>query len=291
MSRSLLFSTVVCTAACGGGYTRPGTGAAPAPAVPPTPTTEAPRPAALLLAPGTMRYMVRQDVHIQQDFAGLPPTIDLRYGLYLTATIAEPSDSVGFPTSFTVDSVKVDSGSQLPPQVNLAAAKGFRVTGRLTPTGEFKNPLPSDSTTVASLGNLLPRFRSFFPRLPPGGVRPGDSWTDSTSATDASGGATITTRSLNLRTATTWEDRAGTQALRLESRATYQFKGTGEQGGSVFTIDGTGTATGLQYLANNGRYLGGESRDSTTLTIDLQAQGITIPRRQLTHTTVTALLK
>ena len=289
MTRSLLLlSTIGFAAACSSGYSTAGTGAAPTPAAPGA-AAPAPTATALQLVPGTMRYLVYQDVHIQQEFTGLPPTIDLRYGLYLTAAIAAPADSLGYPTTFTVDSIKVDSGIQLPPQVNLAAAKGYRVTGRLSLTGEFTNPVSSDTGAAASLANLLPRFRSFFPRLPVGGVRPGDTWTDSTTATDSPGGTTITSRSLNHRTATTWEDRGGTRALRLEGTGTYQFSGAGEQGGAPFTIEGSGTGTGWQLLAIDGRYLGGEARDSTTLTIDLPMQGITIPRRQIARTTVTAL--
>ncbi len=237
-----------------------------------------------------MRYLVRQDVHIQQDFAGLPPTMHLGYGLYLTATVTGPADSTGYLASFTVDSVTVDSGSQIPPQINLASAKGFRVTGRLLPTGEFTNPIPSDSNTASSLGNMLPRFRSFFPRLPAGGVRPDTAWTDSTTTTESAMGSSITTTVQSRRTATTWVERGGVRALRIEVAAQYQFNGTGEQGGAAFIIAGTGMGGGIQYLAGDGRYLGGEAHDSTTMTIDLPAQGLTIPRRQTANTTVTALV-
>jgi hypothetical protein len=257
------------------------------------PTVPRPGTPVLLLAPGTTRYVVRQDVHIQQDFTGVPPTIDLKYALYLTATIGGPADSTGgLPTTFTVDSIAVDSASQLPPQIDLSAARGFRVTGRLSPTGEFLSGPCDTSAAIASLGNLLPRFRSFFPRLPAGGVAPQTSWTDSTTASDSascSGGATITTRSQNRRAATTWEEREGTRALRLESTATYQFSGSGDQGGSPFTLNGSGMGTGVQFLSNDGRYLGGELRDSSTLTIDLPAQGVTIPRRQIAHTIIAVL--
>ena len=106
------------------------------------------------------------------------------------------------------------------------------------------------------------------------------SWTDSTTASDpanCSGGAAITTRSANRRAATTWEDRGGIRALRLEVTATYQFNGSGEQGGAPFTLDGSGVGTGVQFLASDGRYLGGELRDSSTLTIDLPVTGYLHP--------------
>jgi len=149
----LLLSTIVVAAACSSGYSAPG--ATPAPAAPGA-AAPAPSAKALQLLPGTTRYLVHQDVHIQQDFTGLPPTIDLRFGLYLTTTIAAPADSLGYPTTFTVDSIKVDSGIQLPPQINLAAARGYRVTGRLSATGEFTNPVASDSGAAASLGISSP---------------------------------------------------------------------------------------------------------------------------------------
>jgi hypothetical protein len=286
MNRPLLCAALCATAACGGHYANPGTPTAPTPAVSARPAGRTPL---LQLAPGTMRYLVRQDVHIEQDFAGLPPTMHLGYGLYLTATVAGPADTAGYLASFTVDSVTVDSGSQLPPQINLASAKGYRVTGRLSPNGEFKNPIPSDTMTAASLGNLLPRFRSFFPRLPTGGVRPDTSWNDSSTTTEGAGGSTITTHVQSHRTATTWQDRGGIRALRIEVGASYTFSGSGEQSGAAFTIDGSGMGNGVQYLAEDGRFLGGEVHDSTTMTIDLPLQGVTIPRRQKSNTIVTAL--
>lgn len=285
-----LIATLLLAAACGGGAPRSGTTPTPAPAIPPAGVAPVHSPT-VQLVPSTTHFLVQQSLHIQQDYAGLPPTIDLRYGLYVTAAIGAPADS-GLPTTFTVDSIVVDSASQLPPQINLAAARGYRVTGRLLSTGEFISGPCDTSAASFAVGSLLPRFRSFFPRLPVGGVRPTMTWSDSTNITDnpaCSGGSTVTTRSANQRAALAWEDRGGSRALRLETTTNYHFNGSGDQGGGPFTIDGSGAGTGVQYLTSDGRYLGGELRDSTTLTIELPVQGITIPRRQSSHTIVTAL--
>jgi hypothetical protein len=287
--RYRLIVTLLLAAACGGGAARSGPTPTPAPA-PPAGVAPVHSPT-VQLAPSTTRFLVQQNVHIQQDYTGLPPTIDLRYGLYVTAAIGAPADS-GLPTTFTIDSIVVDSATQLPPQFNLAAARGYRVTGRLLPTGEFISGPCDTSAAGSGISSLLPRFRSFFPRLPVGGVRPTMTWSDSTNITDnpaCSSGSTVTTRSANQRAAMAWEDRAGSRALRLESTSNYHFNGSGDQGGAPFTIDGSGAGTGVQYLTSDGRYLGGDLRDSTTLTIELTVQGITIPRRQVSHTIVTAL--
>lgn len=285
-----LVPVVLLAAACGGGAARGGTTPTPSPAAPPPGVAPVHSPT-VQLGPNTTRFLVRQDVHIQQDFTGLPPTIDLRYGLYVTAAVGVPVDS-GLPTTFTIDSIVVDSATQLPPQINLAAARGFRVTGWLLPTGEFISG-PCDTSAAASgIGTLLPRFRSFFPRLPVGGVHPATTWSDSTNVTDppsCSGSSTVTTHSANQRAALAWEDHAGSRALRLESTSNYRFNGSGDQGGQPFTIGGAGAGTGVQYLSSDGHYLGGDLRDSTTLTIELPMQGISIPRRQFSHTVVTAL--
>jgi len=295
--RYLVVPILLSAAACGGHTAAAGAGATPTPVASAPAGAPAASAPALHLTPATTRFLIRQEVHIQQEFAGLPPSIDIRYGLYLTAAItaaagAAPIDS-GLATTFTIDSIVVDSASQLPPQINLAAARGYRVTGRLLPNGEFiSGPCDTRDSSTAGVVNLLPRFRNFFPRLPAGGVHPAMTWNDSTEVTDnptCAGGSTITTHSSNRRSATTWEDRSGSRALRLETNASYRFNGSGQQGGGPFTVDGTGAGAGVQYLGSDGRYLGGELRDSTTLTIELPVQGISIPRRQLSHTTITAL--
>lgn len=288
--RYLLVPALLLGTACGGGAARTGTATTPSPAAP-TPGVAPVHSPTVQLSASTARFLVQQDVHIQQDFAGLPPTIDLRYGLYMTAAVGAPVDS-GSPTTFTIDSIVVDSATPLPPQINLAAARGYRIRGWLLATGEFISG-PCDTSAAASgVGSLLPRFRSFFPRLPVGGAHPATTWSDSTNVTDppsCAGNSTVTTHAANQRAAKAWEDHAGSQALRLESASSYRFNGSGDQGGQPFTIDGSGAGTGVQYVSADGRYLGGDLRDSTSLTIELPVQGITIPRRQSSHTVVTAL--
>ena len=45
----------------------------------------------------------------------------------------------------------------------------------------------------------------------------------------------------------------------------------------------------VSFIAADGRYLGGESRDSTSLTVHLAVQGLAVPVTQVTHTTVAVL--
>ena len=59
--------------------------------------------------------------------------------------------------------------------------------------------------------------------------------------------------------------------------------------GQQYDISGTGRRNGIDYVAADGRYLGGESQDTTTMTISLPVQGLTIPRKQMSKSTVTVL--
>ena len=81
----------------------------------------------------------------------------------------------------------------------------------------------------------------------------------------------------------------GTRALRLEVLSDFTIRGGGEQAGQPFEVAGNGVRAGVDYIAVDGRYMGGESHDSTSMTISLPIQAMTIPRTQVSRTTVTVL--
>jgi hypothetical protein len=134
----------------------------------------------------------------------------------------------------------------------------------------------SDSA-VQSLSLLLGWFRRFFPHVPADGAQPGREWTDTLTTTEPGGAATVTRiTELRARAGAAWELRPEGEALRLDAEETYQVTGSGDGGGQPLELRGTGVRSGTDYIAVDGRYLGGTSRDSVALTITLQ-QGITIP--------------
>lgn len=284
---------MLAAAACAAGSASGGVAPAASPATPPAPLAPAGGTATegFRLGPGTLRYAVHQRVHIEQDFQGLPPALDLGYQVFLRATIQAPPPgaSPGLATTLTLDSIVPDSGVILPPTMNLAAARGLTFSGRLAPTGELTDAVPSDSAAAQHLGQLLTRLRSFYPRLPTQGLKLGVQWTDTVWTTDRGGGGEVTTKSVVHSRAAAWEDRTGARALRLEVTATFELAGGGSGGGQPFSLAGSGTRRGTDYVAADGRYLGGESRDSTSLVITLPTQGIAIPRQQLSRLTVTVL--
>ncbi|HEV8305918.1 MAG TPA: hypothetical protein VGQ25_13200 [Gemmatimonadales bacterium] len=261
-------------------------GAAPAAAVPPATS----RPSDVVrLGPSALRYVLRQEIHAEQEFPGQTRTIDRGVRLFVSATITGPADSVGYPLTFTIDSIVPDSGTAIPPTVNFAASRGLRYTGRLAPTGEFRNPVPSDSARAQAFAQIAGGFvRTFFPRLPGGGATLGAEWTDTVMTTDRTV-VEVTSRSLSHARAVAWEQRSGARCLRIEVAATYTLAGAGEQGGQPLEVAGSGTRATVQFVAADGRYVGGEFRDSSAIVITLPMQGAKVPVRQISRYTVTVL--
>jgi len=240
------------------------------------------------LGPSAQRYVMHTLVHIDQEFQGMRQPLDFGLRAFFAVTITGPADSVGYPTTITIDSIIPDSGTTAPMGINLSAAKALSFVGRLTPRGEFRNQSASDSAAAQSLSPIVGSFKNFFPRLRPGGVTVGASWTDTTVENDrAIGGVTVS--SINRSRAAMWEDRNGTRAVRLEVLSDFTIKGSGQQMGQRFDVAGSGVRSGIDFIAVDGRYLGGESHDSTSMTITLPVQAMTIPRTQASKTTVTVL--
>jgi hypothetical protein len=57
----------------------------------------------------------------------------------------------------------------------------------------------------------------------------------------------------------------------------------------AWELSGAGSGSGVSYIAADGRYLGGEWQDSTTLTVRLPVQGLAVPVVQVTRISVTVL--
>ena len=276
-------------------------------AAPPTPTSPAtmppvatgqpvpPAPAAprrsdaVRYGPSALRYLVHRQLHVQQGQAERPQATDLAARIFLAATITGPADSIGYPATFTVDSIVPDSGTPPPLADNLSRARKLVFSGRLLPRGEFVNGVASDSVLAQSLVQFPANFRDFMPRLPRDGLTPGVAWTDTLEATQKGGSSEVSRRAILRSTAAAWEDHAGARSLRLEATSTYQVAGTGQNAGQPFDLSGSGSATVVSFIAADGRYLGGESRDSTSLTVHLAVQGLAVPVTQVTHTTVAVL--
>ena len=233
-----------------------------------------------------MRYVVYRRLRIEQTFSGRQQRQDLAARVFVSVVITGPADSSGYPATFTVDSVVPDSGMPQPIADNMSKVRALVLAGRLAPRGDFQGSTSSDTVNAQSIAQLVGNFRDFLPRIPAQGVRVGTAWSDTMTLAQRSGGGAVTRRATIHSTAAAWEDHAGTRSLRIDSNATYSLSGSGENGGQSFRVAGSGTTTARAFIAEDGRFLGGESQDSTSLTVTLPAQGLAIPVTQVLRSTV-----
>jgi len=296
MIRRLLLAGTALTAACA---PRSGTPTAAAPALTPapgasttTPATEGPsahRPEVARYGPSALRYVVHRRLHIQQALGDQTQAQDVGARIFLATAITGPADSVGYPATFLVDSIVADSGTPPPIVDNVSKVRRLVFAGRVAARGEFVNALASDSAVAQSVVQLLGNFRDFLPRLPIDGVKPGAAWTDTVETSQKGSGSEVSRRTITHSTAAGWEDRLGARSVRVDGRQTYRVAGGGKNAGQPFELSGAGTGSGVAYIAADGRYLGGEWQDSTTLTVRLPVQGVAVPVIQVTRTTVAVL--
>lgn len=288
---------LVLTTACPGPPATPGAAPSPAPVPPPyapaTTTTappSPPSPEAIRYRPSALRYVVHRQLHIEQALAGdQTQAQNIGARIFVVAAITGPADSVGYPASFAVDSIVADSGAPAPIADNMSKVRKLVFIGRVAPRGDFVNAAPSDSALAQGAVQLLGSFRDFLPRLPRDGLRLGISWTDTVETTLKGSGSEVSRRTISEARAAEWEDHAGTRSLRLVSSQTFRVAGSGKNMGQPFELSGAGTGSSVAYIAADGRYLGGEAQDSTTLTVRLTVQGVAIPVVQLTRTTIAVL--
>src|SRR2546428_10314789 len=294
MTRRLLVTGAALAAACasrtcaGTSTPAPVTSPPSAPAAAPVQPIAQPAPRRSDLihyGPSALRYVVHRQLHIQQGQAERPQAQDLGARIYVAATIAGPADSVGYPATFTVDSIVPDSGTPPPVAENVSKARKLVFSGRLLPRGEFANAVPSDSVLAQSLVQLLASFRDFLPRLPREGLKPGAAWTDTLEATQRGASSEVTRRAIVRSAAAAGAAYAVAHSVRLESSSTYQVAGAGQNGGQPFELAGSGSSTAVSFIAVDGRYLGGGSPESSALRGGPPGSGNATPAGQLTHTT------
>jgi hypothetical protein len=79
------------------------------------------------------------------------------------------------------------------------------------------------------------------------------------------------------------------RALHIAISGVFEISGTGEAQGQPIGITGNGQAVAERWVSATGHYLGGTTRDSTNLTVNVISVGVTVPVRQIQLATVTRL--
>jgi hypothetical protein len=239
-------------------------------------------PARFSYGPFSAQYQVSSHTHVEQEFQGQTQTSE--FGLVYFLSVSATDEGGVTRLTMTLDSVPELHGPTTSPSAGADAA-GTTFTGIFTPRGEILDFQSSDSANplVQQLSTGLSRF---FPRVPIDGVGAGQAWADSVSNNSRSGGLAILVEATAQLQAHSWGDRNGVRALSVGSNTDYVLSGSGSQGGSEITLDGTGVSHGSFYLGSDGLFLGGASADTSHMEAFVVAMGMAIPIVQTRFDTV-----
>ena len=132
-------------------------------------------------------------------------------------------------------------------------------------------PVPSDE-----IGSRIPLL---FPALPPGGVREGMEWTDTTQRKVVADAFPVTETSIITYKAADTEEQGPRQqkAIGLESSGTYSRSGTRVQNDQELQMTATGTVKEVHHLGLDGALVSAQGTDSGEMTISVPALGQTVP--------------
>jgi hypothetical protein len=195
---------------------------------------------------------------------------------YLRVAIAP--DTAGYVATIVLDSIQAAVGGVPAVPDSVIPARGTRWTASLTREGRLSALKADRSTTLGDqLGSNL---RSLFPSLPPGGVKAGMEWTDTTEVPIRADAFDATERSFTTYRATESDDPRAKKAIKLESTGSYQRRGKGTQYDQQLEMTASGTRTAVHYMNPDGTLASARGSDAGDLTITIPAVGQSVPVKQ-----------
>lgn len=213
-------------------------------------------------APVKTRYQVDQTIEQIMDASGVgggPQRQRFSVSTFVTVTLSDTSG--GKTVHAVIDSMRADTATPVGPGA-LDSVRGTELHGFVGPGGRLQSLRVLRETSLAP--QVAGVLRQLFPALRPG-VKPGDRWTDTTETGDPAGAAGMAVR--RITTYQAQRDPRASGGVRVDASFTATVNGTQPTPGGTATIRGNGSGTESYYLAPDGRYLGGNSNQSSRLTV------------------------
>lgn len=241
---------------------------------------------ALVFAPSTTKYRIDQSLsqEIDATAAGGPKQrISFNTSSFVTVILADSAD--GKVMRVLVDSLRGDSATPIPPAV-LDSARGAEFHGFVHKSGKPTGLEPvKGASAAAQIQGLL---SDFFPWTR-GGLKVGDSWSDTTAKTNGTGSDSVTVRRVSAYKAAANETRDARKAVRVTEDFTSSVSGTQPTPNGPAHIEGTATGNGAYYVSTDGRYLGGSWQQQSSLKISGSFAPQPVPVTILQKTRVSTL--
>ncbi|HEX9693042.1 MAG TPA: hypothetical protein VGA22_13185 [Gemmatimonadales bacterium] len=232
-------------------------------------------PQAFAYSPFTASYLFVSRGHTRQQIPG-GEAANTEYAFTIGLTAAVATDGENLMATVTVDSVPMLSGAAALVAGNITRAVGKSVRARMLPNGR----LVSDDAPDPALGSLpqvASLLQDFFPRIPETGVTAGDRWIDSTSNATHSNGLDLTTEAVRTYEAADGSDSGTGAFLEVVAEVVYTLTGSGVMSAQPIVVEGAGARRERFFLAANGAFLGGITRDSSAANATMSSIGVTIP--------------
>ena len=262
-------------AACSGG---PGVETSPRPSgggtPPPEPAGDAPVPVAsgaVVYRPvSTTLAFTRRDSLTLQLPGGASQVQEFRRTAFLGVNVR--GAAAPYEVNIRLDSLRQEGG--LVPPDSLFRAEGTRWTGSLSASGQLTDLQADRASQIGDqVGATLPVL---FPALPLSGLEQGSTWTDTTDRKLKADAFDATERAITSYQATA----ADARAITIESRTTFERKGTGGQAAQPMEMTAGGSRHGVYRFGKSGTVITGEGADSAEITISVPAVGQTVPVSQ-----------
>ena len=286
MKRTPALLALIALAGCGSATTRSGQPDGPTPEPGPTTPPGVPEPTGLIYrAVRNAAYTLQRHDSLSLQLPGganQQQLIDRT--AYVSVTLVP--DTGGYQTTIVLDSLQATVGGVPAALDSLVPAWGTRWTGRMSVNGELSGLTADRSTTLGD--QVGPTLRSLFPALPPGGVRAGMEWADTSEVPIRADAFDAVERGITRYRASDSDDPRAKKAVKVESNGSYDRKGKGVQFDQQLEMAGTGSRSAAHYLGPDGILVSARGSDTGDMTITVPAVGQTVPVKQSGSYTITA---
>lgn len=215
-------------------------------------------------APSVTKYRIDQSLTQEIDASaagGARQSISFNTSSFVTVTLTDSAG--GKALRVVVDSMRGDSATPIPAAV-LDSARGAEFRGFVEKSGKPSGLEATSGTGAAAQVQGL--LSDFFPWIR-SGLKVGDSWTDTTARVNGVGADSVTVRRVSAYKAAGNETRNSRKAVRIVEDFSSSVAGTQPTPGGPARIEGNGTGKGAYYVGTDGRYLGGDWQQQSSLKI------------------------
>ena len=236
---------------------------------------------AVVRAQAPTRYRIDQSLTQEVDGTSAgqgKQSIGFKTSSFVTVSLKDSAG--GKAMRVVVDSIKGDSTTPIPPAV-LDSVKGSVYSSFISKEGRPGRLEASNaSSTAAQVQGLL---SDFFPWVR-AGIRPGQTWADTSVATTGEGADTVTVKRVINYRAVPPEPKQPPKSIRVATDYSSQVAGSQPTPQGSARIEGSGTGTGSYLVSPEGRYIGGEWELASALKLSASfaPQPLPISLRQTT---------